>query len=68
MLSIYFPHCLIGFLGFSQKLPGSLIPTARRLISGEQLGLFWVESPGSDEFLPGGATRFAFGLVVSLLI
>jgi len=54
--------------GFSQKPPGDLIPTAKRLISGEQLVLFWVELPGNDEFLPSDATLFAFGLVVSLLI
>jgi len=54
--------------GFSQKPPGGLIPTARRLISGEQLVLFWVESPGGDEFLPSDATLFTFSLVVSLLI
>jgi len=40
----------------------------KAVVSGEQLVLFWVESPGGDEFLPGGATLFAFGLVVSLLI
>jgi len=55
MISICFPRCSIGFLGFSQKPLGGLIPTARRLISDERVFLFWFESPGGDEFLPGGA-------------
>ena len=56
-------HCLIAFLGFSQKPPGGSGPTTRRLIRDERLFLFWVESPGGDEFLPGGATLFEFCLV-----
>ena len=68
MIPTLFDTVLLGFLDFSQKPPGDLIPTAKRLISGEQLVLFWVELPGNDEFLPSDATLFAFGLVVSLLI
>jgi len=37
-----FLHCLIKFLGFFQKPPGGSIPTARRLISGVWLFLFWL--------------------------
>jgi len=29
--------------------------------------LFWFESPGGDEFLPGGATLAAFCLMVLML-
>jgi len=65
---IFFLHCSIGFLGFSQKPPGGLIPTARRLIRGGRMFLFWFESPGGDEFLPGGATLVAFWLMVFMLI
>jgi len=41
--------------------------TARRLIKDEQLFLCWVESPGGDEFLPGGATLFEFWLMILML-
>ncbi|QCD90452.1 hypothetical protein DEO72_LG4g1408 [Vigna unguiculata] len=51
-----------GKLVFREKLPGGSIPTARRLISGERLFLFWFESPGGDGSLPGDATLFAFFL------
>jgi len=58
---------LIGFLGFSQKSPGGSSPIARQLIRDEQLFLCWVESPGGDEFLPGGATLFEFWLMILML-
>jgi len=45
----------LSFWVFFQKPPGGLIPTARRLISDECVFLIWFESPGGDEFLPGGA-------------
>jgi len=66
-LSPVFLHCSIGFLGFSQKPPGGLILTARRLIRGERMFLFWFESPGGDEFLPGGATLVVFCLMALML-
>ena len=62
-----FLYCSIGFLGFSQKPPGGLIPTARRLIRYERVFLFWFESPGGDEFLPGGATLIVFCLMALML-
>ena len=65
--SICFLHCSIGFLGFSQKPPGGLIPTARRLIRDERMFLFWFESPGGNEFLPGGATLIVFCLMALML-
>jgi len=57
----------LRFLGFSQKPAGGSSPTARRLIRDEQLFLFWVESPGGDEFLPGGTTLFECCLMVLML-
>jgi len=62
-----FLHCSIGFLGFSQKSPGGLILTAKRLIRDERMFLFWVESPGGDEFLPGGTTLIVFCLMALML-
>jgi len=49
----------LSFWVFPQKPPGGSIPTARRHIRDECGFLFWFESPGGDEFLPGGATPFA---------
>ena len=57
----------LGFWVFSQKPPGGLIPTARRLIRDERVFLFWFESPGGDEFLPGGATLIVFCLMALML-
>jgi len=60
MIPISFLHCLIEVSGFFQKPSGGSSSTARRHIRFAVLFLFWHDPPGGDEFLPGGATLFAF--------
>jgi len=57
----------LSFWVFFQKPPGGLIPTARRLISDECVFLIWFESPGGDEFLPGGANWLCVVLMALML-
>jgi len=62
MITASILHCCIEVSGFFQKPPGGSSRTARRLIRFVVLFLFWHDPPGGDEFLPGGATLFAFYL------